>query len=215
MRKETPMLTPQSGRAGNGSGGGNLFVEADPDQEALGSARADRPAAGTCSAPGARRGRGLVVPVESPSATVVGSSEAARFTRSNGSIGQLSAGVSVRLRRADVRAGELLRRVAARRYGALLAVVLLGVVLISLSWLGLALRDTSAARHAPDRDQIVMAAALRRDQARIDALTGQLGTSQVSARRRQQASAAAVATWRARAQAAERKLASARRYRLH
>lgn len=200
------MLTPRSRPSGNGSGGGNLFVEADPDEEALGSARADQPAATTCSTPGARRGRGLVIPVESPFATVVPSSEAARFTRPNGGIGQLSAGVSVKLRRADARAGELLRRVAARRYEALLAVVVLGVVLISLSWLGLALCDASAAKHAADRNQIVMAATLRRDQARIHALTGQLATSQ--------ASAAAVATWRARAQPAERKLASARRQRL-
>ena len=208
------MLIPQSGPARNGGDGGNLFVEADPDQEALGSAGAERPAASRCSPPGTRRGRGLVVPVESPSATVVRSSDGARFTRANGGIGQLSAGVFVKLRRADARAGELLRRMAARRYGALLAVVVLGVVLISLSWLGLALRDASAAQHAADRDQIVIAATLRRDQARIDALTGQLGASQVSARRRQQTSAAAVASWRARAQAAERELASARRQRL-
>ena len=188
------MLIPQSGPAGNGSGGGNLFVEADPDQEPLTSARAERPAAGTYSRNGARRGRGLVVPVKSPSATLVRGSEAARFTRPNGAIRQLPAGVSVKLRRAYANAGEIFRRVAARRYRALLAVVLLGVVGISLCWLGLALRDASVARHAADRDQIVMAATLRRDQARLTALTGQLGTSEVSARRRQQASAAAVAT---------------------
>jgi hypothetical protein len=129
-------------------------------------------------------------------------------------IDKLSAGASVKLRRADARAGELLRRVAARRYGALVAVVVLGVVLSSLSWLGLALRDASAARHVADRDRVVMAATLRRDQDRLDALTGQLATSQVSAGRRQQASVAAIATWRARAQAAERKPASARRQRL-
>ena len=207
------MLTPQSRPSGNGSSGGNLFVEADPEQEALSSARAERPPARTRSTPGVRRGRGLVVPVESPSATVVHSSEAARFTRPNGGIGQLSASVSVKLRRADAGAGELLARVAARRYGALLAVVLLGLVLISLSWLGLALRDTSAAHDAAERDQIAMAAGLRRDQARIDAMTDQLAASRVSARRRQQASAASVATWRARADTAERKLASAGRRR--
>jgi len=208
------MLTPQSGPSANGSSGGNLFVESDPEQEKLGSRRTGRPAAGTCSTPVARRGRGLVVPVKSPSATFGHSSDAARFTCPNGAIGQLPAGVSVTLRRADARAGELIRRVAARRYGALLAVVLLGVVLISVSWFGLVLRDASAARHAADRDRIVMAATVRRDQARIDALTAQLGTSQASALRRQQASAAATASWRARAQAAERKLASARRQRL-
>ena len=207
------MLTPQSRPSRNASGSENLFVEADPEQEALSSARAERPPTGTRSTPGARRGRGLVVPVESPSATVIRSSEAVRFTRPSGGIGQLSASVGVRLRRADACAGELLARVAARRYGALLAVVLLGVVLISISWLGLALRDAAAAHDAVERDQIVMAAALRRDRARIDALTGQLAASQVSARRRQQASAASVATWRARVHTAERKPASARRRR--
>jgi GTPase involved in cell partitioning and DNA repair len=206
MRDETQMLMPQSGPAGDSGGGGNLFVEADPDQEALGSVGAERLVASRCGPPGARRGRGLVVPVGSPSGTVVRTSDGARFTRANGGIGQLSAGLSVKLRRADARAGDLLRRVAARRYGALLAVVVLGVVLISVSWLGLALRDASAAQRAADRDQIVMAATLRRDQARIHALTGQLATSQ--------ASAAAVETWRVRAQSAERKLGSARRRRL-
>jgi hypothetical protein len=81
------MLTPRSRPPGNGSGGENLFAEAD--EEALGSARADQPAATRCSTPGARRGRGLVIPVESPSATVVRSSDGARFTRANGGIGQL------------------------------------------------------------------------------------------------------------------------------
>ena len=96
----------------------------------------------------------------------------------------------MRLRRADACAGELLARVAARRYGALLAVVLLSVVLISLSWLGRALRDTATARIRVEHDQIVMAVALQRDRARVDALTGRLAASQVSAGRRQQASAA-------------------------
>lgn len=207
------MLTAQPRPSGNGDGGENLFVEADPEQEALSSARAERPAASTWSTPGTRRGRGLVVPVDSPSAPVVRGSEAASFTCPSGGIGQLSASACVRLRRADARAGELLRRLAATTYGALLAVVLLGVVLVSLSWLGLALRDASAAHDAAERDQIALAAALRRDQARIVALTGQLATSQVSARRRQQASAAPIGTWRARAHTAERKLASARRRR--
>lgn len=205
------MLTPRSRPSGNGSGGGNLFVEADPEQEAINSARTEW-LAGTRSAPGARRRRGLVIAVESPSAAVVSSSEA-RFTRTNGGIGQLSAAACVKLRRADAHAGELLRRLTTRRYAALLAVVLLGVVLISLGWLGLAVRGASAAQHAAERDQIAAAAALRRGQASIDALTGQLDTSEVGARRREQASAAAGATWRARAHTAERKLASARRRR--
>jgi hypothetical protein len=54
-----------------------------------------------------------------------------------------------------------------------------------------------------------MAATLRRDEARIDELTGQLGNG------KSHASPAVVATWRARAQTGERKLASPRRQRRH
>jgi hypothetical protein len=51
MRKEIRMLTTESGPSANGSSGGNLFVEADPERETLGSPRTERPAASTCSTP--------------------------------------------------------------------------------------------------------------------------------------------------------------------
>jgi hypothetical protein len=100
---------------------------------------------------------------------------------------------------------------ADRAYGGLAAAGLLTVMLISLSWLGLAVRDASAARGVTERQRIAAIATLTHDQHRIGGLTAQLKQASVIALAREQASAAAVASWRLRAQLAERMLARARR----
>ena len=96
-------------------------------------------------------------------------------------------------------------------YGALVATALLAAMLISLSWLGLAVRDASAARGAAEQERIAALAALKSDQTRIGGLAAQLEQASVIALRREQASAAAVASWQLRARVAERRLARARR----
>jgi hypothetical protein len=189
----------------NGTVRRNLFVEADPDRDAFGSPRSHRRARASTRST-LRPGRGLVVPVAPSSAATVGRSDAARFTRPNGTINRLGVIVGRRLRRADVRAGGVLRRLAARRYAPLVALALLAAVLIAVSCLALALRDASAARHAAERDRLSAVAALRRERARIDGLSSQLDEADLTARHRERASAAAAPGWRIRAQPAEREL---------
>ena len=209
------MPTPhQQGPSANGASHANLFVEADPDHEAFESRRSQRRATtSTRIAAPARRGRGLVIPVDTPRAAAGRNSDAARFTLPDGRIAGLPTVARQSMRRVDVRAGELVRRVAARPYGALVALALLGAVLLALSWLGLALRDASAGRHAAERRQITATTALKRDQARIDELIAQLGRAERTDLRLQRASAAAATAWRIRAQNAERKLTLADRRR--
>ena len=152
-------------------------MEADPEQR---SERRAQTRTGAAHRP--RRGRGLVIPVDRPSGPAIPDPDVGRFTRPTGRIGRLSASAHVQLRPADVRAGALLRRLAATRYGALVALAAVAAVLLALSWLGLALRDASAGRHAAERARSAAAAALRRDQARIDALSAQLGRAALNAR---------------------------------
>lgn len=200
------MPTPhQQGPSANGASHANLFVEADPDHEAFESRRSQRLAT-TSTAARARGGRGLVIPVDTPRAAAVGNSDAARFTRPNGRIARLPTVARKSMRRVDVRAGELLRRVAARPYASLVGLALLGAVLLALSWLGLALRDAASGRHVAERRQITATTALRRDQARIDELIVQLGRAERTDLRLQRASTAAATAWRIRAQSAERQL---------
>ena len=207
------MLTPrQSGPSRSAASGRNLFLDADPDEDALPPGRSDEHRArGGRSGGRRRRGRGLVVPVGSSSSPTGAGRDAATFTRAHPGAGRLAAAARARLRRADVRAATLLRRLAARRYGELVATTLLAAMLISLSWLGLAVRDASAARGAAERERIRAIAALRRDQVRIGGLAAQLEQTSVIALRRERASAAAVASWQLRAHEAERRLDRARR----
>ena len=79
--------------------------------------------------------------------------DAATLTRAHRGAGGLATAARARLRRADACAATLLRRLAERRYGALVATALLAAMLISLSWLGLAMRDASAARGAAEQEQ--------------------------------------------------------------
>lgn len=194
------------------NGAGNLFVEADPEHR---SAPTAPPRGGTAQRP--HRGRGLVIPVEPTAGRALPGPDAARFTRPSRG-GRLAAGAHMRLQAADARAASLVRRLAATRYGALAAAATVAAVLLALSWVGLALRDASTARHSAERARTTATAALTRDHTRIAALHTQLVTANANARRNQRASAtarAATAAWRARAIAAEHKLAMNRHRQRH
>ena len=206
------MLTPrQSGRSRTAASARNLFLDADPDESALAPERSGQQRA-RASRPGRepRPGRGFVLPVVSSSSPTAAGRDAATFTRTRLGAGTLATAVLARLRRADARAAALLRGLADRSYGGLAAAALLAVMLISLSWLGLAVRDASAARGVAERERIAVIAALTRDQIRIGGLTAQLKQASVIALAREQASAAAVASFKLRAQLAESRLAHAR-----
>jgi hypothetical protein len=185
------------GSSANGASAGNLFVEADPEQVSQRAAPAR-----TGTAPRSRRGPGLVIPLDPQPSPAIAESPAARFTRSNRGIARMAAIARAQLRATDVHAAALLRRLAARPYRALVA-----AMLIALSWLGLALRDASTARHSAERARTGAAAKLTRDQVRIAELTVQL-TRAEAAPRQQQASATETAALQARAIVAERKPAS-------
>ncbi|MGO9903247.1 MAG: hypothetical protein ACLP0J_26985 [Solirubrobacteraceae bacterium] len=143
------MSTPKSSSA-NGNGPRNLFVEADPDHDPPTSPRASR-ATSTRNAHCRARGRGLVVAVDPASSITApaGGFDATSFTRPNAGLGALGARSRERFGRAEVDAGRLLVRVAARRYPGLSAIVVLGAALIALGWLGF--RDRRRARRAPHR----------------------------------------------------------------
>ena len=207
------MLTPRPpGPSRTAANATNLFLDADPDEHALAPGRSEQHRAKASRPRRERRcGRGLVVPVGSSSSPPAAGRDAATFTRTRLGAGPLATAVRARLRRADARAATLLRRLADRAYGGLAAAALLAVMLISLSWLGLAVRDASAARGVTERERIAAIASLTRDQIRVGGLTAQLKQASVIALAREQASAAAVASFKLRAQIAERMLARARR----
>ena len=149
----------------------NLFIDADPDPDALAPSTADERAGG---APGRRRGGGLVVLAEqhrSANSTRAGDPG---FARPNGSAASLRAAAIDRLRRADAAAGRLLHGVAARPYRALVMIVAVAGLLVAFSCLVLDVRDTSSARAAADGRLARNAATLRYQEARIQALNTEL-----------------------------------------
>jgi hypothetical protein len=207
------MLTPrQSASSRSPASATNLFLDADPDEGALSRERSQQHRARRGrSGRGRRPRRGLLLPVGSSSTPHAARRDAATFTRAHGGAGGLATAARARLRRADARAATLLRRLAERTYGTLVATALLAAMLISLTWSGLAMRDASAARGAAEQERITALAALKSDQTRIAGLGAQLEQASVIALRREQASATAVASWQLRAHEAERRLARARR----
>jgi hypothetical protein len=160
------MLTPrQSGSSRSAASGRNLFLDADPVDGALAPERPEQHRArGGRSGRRPRRARGLVVPAGSSSSPTAADRNAARFTRAHRGAGTLATAARTRVRHADVRAAAVLLRLAERRYGGLVAAALLAGMLISLSWLGLAVRDASAARGAAEGERIAAIAARRRHQ---------------------------------------------------
>jgi hypothetical protein len=150
----------------------NLFVDADPDLDAVAPSRADERAGG---AAGRRRGGGLVILAEQPRrAHSTPRGDAERFTRPDGSVAGLRAAAIDRLRRADAAAGRMLHGVAARPYRALVMIVAVAGLLVAFSWLVLDVRDTSSARAAADARLARNAATLRYQEARIEALSARL-----------------------------------------
>ena len=150
----------------------NLFLDADPDLDALAPSRADEPAR---RAAGRRRGRGLVVLAEQHrSAHSARRGDAERFTRPDGSVAGLRAAAIDRLQRADAAAGRVLHGLAGRPYCALVMIVAVAGLLVAFSWLVLDVRDTSSARAAADGRLARNAATLRYQEARIQALSARL-----------------------------------------
>jgi len=150
----------------------NLFVDADPDLDAVAPSRADEPAR---RAAGRRRGSGLVILAEPHRpAHRSRAGDAERFTRPGVSVAGLRAAAIDRLRRADAAAGRLLHGVAARPYRALVMIVAVAGLLVAFSWLVLDVRDTSSARAAADGRLARNAATLRFEDARIEALSARL-----------------------------------------
>jgi hypothetical protein len=167
---EASRPSPRSDRRGSR----NLFVDADPDLDALAPSMADERAG---RAAGRRRGRGLVVLAErhrSGHSTRPGAAE--RLTRPDGSVAGLRTAAIDRLGRADAAAaaGRMLHGVAARPYRALVMIVAVAGLLVAFSWLVLDVRDLSSARAAADGRLARNAATLRYQGARIQALSARL-----------------------------------------
>ena len=165
---EAPKPSPRSDRGVSR----NLFVDADPDLDAVAPSRADERAR---RAAGRRRGSGLVVLAEQHrSAHRSRPGHAERFTRPGVSVAGLRAATIDRLGQADAAAERLLHGVAARPYRALVMIVAVAGLLVAFSWLVLDVRDTSSARGAADARLARNAATLRFEDARIEALSAQL-----------------------------------------
>jgi hypothetical protein len=159
----------------------NLFLEADPDLDALAHSTADEPAR---DAARRRRGRGLVIlAAEHRSSDSSRAQDEDRFSPPTRSVGRLRAAASHAVRQADAAAGQLLRRPTARSCGALVTMVALAGLLAAFSWMVLTVGDASTARMRADGRAARTAATLRYAEARIDALTAQLHQLEQSATR--------------------------------
>jgi hypothetical protein len=182
---ETPIPTPTGDRPVSR----NLFVEADPDLDALAQSQAGEPA----RTDGARRrGRGLVVLVDhGPLDHSARADDAERFTRLNGNAARSRAAACRAIGHADAAAGRLLRGLATRPYRALLTIVALTLLLFAFSWLVLDVRDISTARRAANGRLARDAITLRHQQARIGALTTELREVAQTARQSQTSAAPA------------------------
>jgi len=190
----------------------NLFVEADPDLDTFAQSQAGEPA----RTDGARRrGRGLVVLVghdRSPHIARAHASE--RFTRPNGNAARWRTAACRAIGHADAVAGQLLRGLAITSYRALLTIVALTLLLFAFSWLVVDVRDISAVRRAANGRLARDAITIRHQQARIGALTTELGQVSQTARK-SQTSAALAQPLDARPRPTTRKPPAARRYDPH
>jgi hypothetical protein len=159
----------------------NLFVDADPDLDALAQPTAN----GRVQAAGrgqGRRGRGLVVLAEQDRLPErMRAHDAGRFTRPHGKAFWLQRAIRHALRRADAAARRLLSGLAAKPNRALVTIVALGLALVVCSWRALEVPGTSTARAAPDGRLARNAATLRDEEARISALTAELHQVEQSA----------------------------------
>lgn len=203
---------PQSTWSSNGAGRGNLFVDADPDLD-----RIDPVTTPTTMSVTARRGRGLVVPIEqatAPPAHRPRARDAAHFTRARpGTVSAVQ-----RLREyalaSDRAAKWVLTRLITKCYRALIAVAATMALILAVAWLGVSLHTTTVEGAHARREQQATATGLRAARAQIRVATTQRTRAIRAARaaRREQAAAAQGARrWRTRAAEARRRLAHARK----
>ena len=172
-----PPLPPSSSTNGAGH---NLFVEADPD---LASLTQPGPAPARTVVP--RRGRGLVIPVETPAvtdSTQPRQDDLVRFTRRTPRAVRLPSTTREYAIRGEANAQRLLGQVLARRYGALITLAVVAGLLLALSLVGLALGDTLGARQSTQRRQAAAAAALGHARAEIRTLSVQRDQAAAAAR---------------------------------
>jgi hypothetical protein len=158
----------------NGYGHNNLFLEADPEVVAP---RAEQRRVRGSHLRRASRGSGLVVPVSgsSPSdTTATALPDATAFARRTTRRDELRSRTRAGARRADANARRLLAQVAAPPYAALLALATVGGLLLGLSWLGLALRDATAARRSANRRVLVVDRTVKRHRVQIAGLNVRL-----------------------------------------
>ena len=174
-------------RTWSSNGGGNLFLEADPDTSPA-QANSHHPRGGNRRRRHSARGPGLIAPVSRSSPSRAAASDwpdSAAFTGPAKRPGGLQAKAREHVRRADANARRLVAQLAARPYRALLALAMVGATLLALSWMGLALRNAAAARHNANRraasaasalkhERNLAATAIHHDQTRIATLYSQL-----------------------------------------
>ncbi|MBV9196112.1 MAG: hypothetical protein JO168_18405 [Solirubrobacterales bacterium] len=155
-------------RTWSSNGGGNLFLEADPD--AIPAPAGSPPIADIRRPRPTSRGRGLIVPVGASSLSMGATThrpDAAAFTRPTTRLGGgLQKRTREHLRRADANARRLVAQLAARPYAALIALAMVGATLLALSWMGLALRTDAMARHYADHRAAAATTALQQEQSR-------------------------------------------------
>ena len=181
---------------------GNMFLEHDPDEQHNGMSVVASPA----GAPGRRRGRVRVVPVdEAAPCDPAAVTAVERFTRPRGSVSCLTQRAREYAQRADRNAQRLLAGVAGRHHGPLLSLVGVAALLLAISGLSLSLRDAASARDHTERQLLATTVALGQAHGRIHTLADQrdqaIGAAR-SARRSQAALAAKLAASRARVRSA-------------
>ena len=187
----------------------NLFVDGDPEPRATATGRrAGRPRGSRgARTPNTARADGRVVVLRSSATPAARTSQhgedARRFELPGGRPGT-PRGL---LARVDGNARAVCATMATRPYLALVALMVVAVLLMALSWTGLSLRDNARARHAVRRDaHAAMTGAQHRNATlvrRLRVLRGQAG-------RQQAAATATVARYKARAARTERRLAALR-----
>ena len=184
-------------RTWSSNGGGNLFLEADPDASPA-PAKSHHPRGDTRGQRQSARGPRLIAPLDASSPNAAAANDhpdSAAFTRPGKRAGGLQGRARERLRRADANARRLVAQLAARPYRALLTLALVGTTLLALSWMGLALRNDAAAWHtsnrraaaatrALNRQRESAANALQHDQTRIATLSGQLEQARAALQQR-------------------------------
>lgn len=155
------------------NGSSNLFLDGDPE-----AVVARAPIARAADSPTRTR---RIVPVAASSpghAAAPSRPNPASFTRPRALTGAAARGY---LERADANSRRIATQLAARRYAALAAMVLVAAMLLGLSWLGLSLRDAATSTDNAIRRANTEAALVKHDRARIAALAGQARTAQAPA----------------------------------